>query len=175
MDYDVGRLTNTIKELERRVKALETSPRTGQFRTGYQEVADFDTAQTVVGNVWAEFTLGGPWVTVTTGRTAVVFWKAEPNINGTHSFEVMMISYVVSGATSLPPGRDGTVSTAGYKQAPTVYLSVGDAVMGFSIEDNLTPGENTFTMVGLYAEQTNSFDPVPTCGNRALLVLPLDL
>src|SRR5690349_17212125 len=142
-----------ITEMERRRRALETTPRTRQFRTGYQEVAMLDTAQTVIGGVRAEFSYGGAWLTVNTGRVDAVFWKAEMNINGTHSFEVMKISYNVTGASSYPAGRDGRVSTAGYKSAPTVFVDVGDAVMGFAIEDNLTPGENTFTMVGLYAEQ----------------------
>lgn len=174
MDYDIGRVSDQIKELERRVKTLETAPRTGQFRTAYQEVSAFDNISTVNGNTWAEFVLGGPWVSVTTGRVAAVFWKAEINV-GITDFEVMKISYNVTGATNLVAGRDGRVSTAAYKDAPTVYLDVGDAVMGFAIEDNLNPGLNTFTMVGLYAEQTASFGQYPTAGNRALLVLPLDL
>lgn len=131
---------------------LETSPAKATTASGYfvatganalaQRIpgtAAVNAAQTLsIANTFTDLATVGPTVTVTTGPSALVFFKAH--INHTGADIISAISYNVTGASSIGATFNSSAQVDGV--TATQKLSV----CGFDYQTGLTPGVNTFTM-----------------------------
>ena len=120
--------------------------------------ATFSTASTS----YVDSASGRPAVTVTTGTDALVVFAAH--IGNTSANTATYCTYNVTGASSIASAESQSIRLDGY------IASTGDNYIGagmYDIRQDLTPGENTFTMRYRVDAGTGSF------AYRMLAVQPL--
>lgn len=116
------------------------------------------TSESVQSNSFTDLATVGPVVTAATGTNAIVAISADIQV-GTDT-NATIVSYAVSGATSI-----GASSTWGI-----VYdgLPANNSLRytALSMQTNLNPGNNTFTMKYQAANATGTYK------NREIVVIP---
>lgn len=134
--------------------------------SGTNSIAERTPAQDIIltdegisSSTYTDLATVGPTVTVTTGTNAIVLFGTEIAANSDNISAV--VSYAVSGATSIAASHDWRVEADGHPSGNynTRYRS--------HLRTDLTPGSNTFTM---------KYQSIGAAGSqfrqRSLLVLP---
>lgn len=118
------------------------------------------TSETTSSTSFTNLTTNGPTLTVTTGKTAMV-WFAARLSNNTANFQ-SHASIKVTGASSISPHDNYGIRLDG--QSGT---GQAERIMGFFFTCSLNKGSNTFTMKYRVGGGTGTF------ANRHLIVMPL--
>lgn len=124
---------------------------------GFQRI---DTSETKTASTYGALATVGPAVTLTTGTSALVFWKCQMDNAVTDAHCKM--SYKISGATT--SASDDTRSTLRDGLPGANALSF----MGSDLRTDLVAGSNTFT-----AEYASDGTNTATFVNRVLFVISL--
>lgn len=134
---------------------------------GYNKIAEripkgarVDTAQNLNVTEYRDLSTVGPKVTVTTGTQAIVFVAAGANNAGASN--ACYMSYQITGATSKDPSDDSALIMEG------VHASKINRWSQMIVEDDLTPGVNTFTC----KYKSGTTDTVAQWYRRFILVWP---
>jgi hypothetical protein len=123
--------------------------------------ARINTNESTTSTSYTDLTTIGPEVTVETGGAAIVFFETAGR-NSSGSVNGMAIcSVAVSGATTQAASNTWSIEISGVNADRPLHCSA------FKLFDDLTPGENTFTMKYRVATGTGSF------GYRYIGVMPL--
>lgn len=178
MDYKQSGIVQRLASVEKQLFQQAVSARGGLLGIGWDFGVSQDELTADVADVWQDFFQPGPIVTVVTGTTALVFYSAQCLFDpAVLKYLGMAISYEISGATTRASGdifspthiprefQASIVSTA-----PNTYIPL----MSMTVEEDLTPGENTFKMQGLYSGSLGSGSR-NVAGRRGLVVIPLDV
>lgn len=123
--------------------------------------ARINTTEATSSTSYVDLTTLGPEVTVETGGAAIVFFQtagrnSTGNVNG-----MAICSVAVSGATSQSAANEWSIEISGVNANRPLHCSA------FKLFDDLTPGENTFTLKYRVATGTGSFS------HRYIGVMPL--
>lgn len=118
------------------------------------------TQEATVSTTYADLTTPGPALTVVTGAKALVLINAETlNLNDSFS----LTSVQVSGASSIAPADTRALTHRSITGAATPVVGACRSLWF----NNLTPGNNTFTM------KYRAFAGTSRFANRDLIVIPL--
>lgn len=107
------------------------------------------TSQTTTSTSYTDLATAGPAVTVTTGTKALV--TITCSMNNSTSNEAQVVSFAVSGATSVSAGDGWRLLFIGAATTDRARMSVTYLITG------LTAGSNTFTMKYRVSGGTGTF------------------
>lgn len=185
-----------LRDIERRLYALETAPRLPSLSV--IGAASAPSAAFIPGGAGIQALFPamddlatgpvGPTVTVETGKRAIVIHSCTLAINGTWEDDIgwcnAVAGYAISGATDSPAAmvakRFAFLSfnpslVSGPNIGPHSAWSQTASVARVCLEEDLTPGLNTFTMKYGVAGGGGSLGnfPLASASSRTLFVLPL--
>ncbi|MER5252886.1 hypothetical protein [Streptomyces sp. NPDC002855] len=129
-----------------------------QIRERTPGTARVDTAESTQSS-YADLATVGPQVTVDTGTRAWVFFGCQMENSGGTS--TAFASFDITGATNREAHNQFAISLDG------VSANQGQRFANWELVDNLTPGENIFTMKYQVGSNTGTFR------NRFIAVFPM--
>lgn len=168
--YGIPNVMDRLVALEKQVRQLQVSARTGFVDVAQSTVAVGSAVYSSLAGEWSSFSDdAGPFVTITTGLTALVLFSAETTVGrvAPFAFRDAMIGVRVNEVQGSKRARIRVDTTLGPEFA-------GGTISGFELFTNLELGENTFELMGRHNNSAGGTTK-PVFEQRSLCVIPFDV